>query len=214
MGERKAGRILFLGNSITRHGPAAEIGWSGDWGMAASARENDYVHVLVRAIAGTTGSQPEFLAENIADFERQWDSCEPRDRLRAGLAFHADIVVVAIGENVPALADEESREGFGKSLSRLLGVLKESGHPGLFVRSTFWPDPVKDAVMRQAAAAVGGAFVDISGLSRDESNYARSERTHAHDGVAAHPGDRGMQAIADLLLQAIESRGPKRRSRT
>ena len=29
-------RIAFVGNSITRHAPSEELGWPGDWGMAAS----------------------------------------------------------------------------------------------------------------------------------------------------------------------------------
>ena len=41
-------KVLFIGNSITRHEPKPEIGWDNDWGMAASCRENDYVHVAVR----------------------------------------------------------------------------------------------------------------------------------------------------------------------
>ena len=40
-------RILFWGASTTKHGPSASLGWYGDWGMAASAEENDYVHKLV-----------------------------------------------------------------------------------------------------------------------------------------------------------------------
>ncbi len=40
-------RILFWGASTTKHPPSASLGWYGDWGMAASAEENDYVHKLV-----------------------------------------------------------------------------------------------------------------------------------------------------------------------
>ena len=39
-------RLLILGNSITRHGPNAGIGWNRDWGMAASDIDHDYVHLL------------------------------------------------------------------------------------------------------------------------------------------------------------------------
>ena len=47
--------VLFLGNSITRHEPKSEIGWENDWGMAASKRENDYVHVAVRLLEEKLG---------------------------------------------------------------------------------------------------------------------------------------------------------------
>ena len=41
-------RVLFVGNSITKHAPKEEIGWFGDWGMAASEAENDYAHIIAR----------------------------------------------------------------------------------------------------------------------------------------------------------------------
>jgi hypothetical protein len=39
-------RVLVLGNSITQHGPSDAVGWTGDWGMAATSIEKDFVHVL------------------------------------------------------------------------------------------------------------------------------------------------------------------------
>ena len=62
-------------------------------------------------------------------------------------------------------------------------------------------------MLKEACAAVGGVFVDISTLGKDEANYARSERKFEHEGVARHPGDRGMQAIATAIVAAMEKAG-------
>ena len=34
-------KILFVGNSITSHGPKADIDWRGNWGMAATSLDKD-----------------------------------------------------------------------------------------------------------------------------------------------------------------------------
>ena len=46
--ENEGLRVMFLGNSITNHGIKEEIGWLAHHGMAASAKEKDYVHILMR----------------------------------------------------------------------------------------------------------------------------------------------------------------------
>ena len=69
-------KILFLGNSITLHGANADIGWSGNWGMAASSQDKDYVHLVTSDLVRRTGSAPEILVRNIADFKQKYASYE------------------------------------------------------------------------------------------------------------------------------------------
>jgi hypothetical protein len=200
----KAKRILFLGNSITLHGPAPQIGWDGNWGMAASSREKDYVHVLADSLAKLWGAAPVLRIDNLADFERHYDTYDLDAGLKEHLAFKPDVVVVAIGENVAALDSDDAKARYKASFTRLLAALG-GGKPKIFVRSCFWPEKTRDDIMRESCAGVGGVFVDIGELGKAEPNYARSERSIAHAGVAAHPGDRGMKAIADALFEAMKA---------
>ncbi len=199
-------RVLFLGNSITRHGALPSIGWNDDWGMAASALEKDYVHLVSAGIAGLAGKKPEIKLANIADFERNLATYDIAAKLKAEFDFKPTLVIVAIGENVPGLGNNEAKAQFKASLGKLLARAKESGaKPTLIVRSCFWGDQAKDEILQQACAAAGGTYVDIGALGKDESNYARSERKFQHDGVAGHPGDKGMAAIADAILKALRA---------
>ncbi|MDP1798443.1 MAG: SGNH/GDSL hydrolase family protein, partial [Planctomycetaceae bacterium] len=202
-----AGKVLYLGNSITLHGPAPAIGWTGNWGMAASVKEKDYVHLLTAEIAKATGAKPEIKVRNIADFERGYGSFDIENDLKDELHFQADLVIVAIGENVAELANDEARDKFAAAFAKLLSVLKDHGQPTIFVRSSFWPHEIKDGLLRKASAEAGITFVDISKLGRDKSNAASSERKIEHAGVAGHPGDKGMKAIADELFTAIRRKG-------
>lgn len=202
--EGRGARLLFVGNSITLHGPSEKIGWSGNWGMAASAAEKDYVHLVVDAVEKRSGKKSEFRVVNVADFERAHEGFDLAAKLKAEVAFGADTVIVAIGENVPTLKTDDAKAKFRESVVRLLTLLKGDGRSALYVRSCFWADAAKDSALKDACATAGGVFVDIGTLSKDERNYARSERQIAHEGVARHPGDRGMRAIADAIVVAIE----------
>ena len=198
-----AGKVLFLGNSITLHAPAPDIGWTGNWGMAATAEEKDFVHLLAADIAKTAGVPPRIMVKNIAEFERGYEGFDLAAGLKPELEFNADIVIVAIGENVPDPVDDDAKAKFAAAFARLLAALKEHGKPAIFVRSSFWPHAVKDGILQKAAADAGATFVDIGALGRDSANSAGSERKIEHAGVAGHPGDKGMRAIADAIFAAI-----------
>jgi hypothetical protein len=202
-------RALFLGNSITLHAPAPDIGWTGNWGMAASSRENDYVHLLLERFAESNGGNvPEAKVANIADFERGYATFDIEGIYRAFADFAADVVILAIGENVPPMATEQDLARFRDAVAALLEFVKGTGAPTICVRSSFWPDSVKDPLMRQVCADSGGIFVYIGQLAAEEKYYARSEREYAHDGVAAHPGDAGMLAIADAIWEGMKGSLP------
>jgi len=204
LGAAGGGKILFLGNSITRHGPKADIGWTNNCGMAATALEKDFVHVLTAAIAKQVGKQPEMRAASLVDFERGYASYDAATKTQPFTDFKADLIILAIGENTPALANATAKTAYKENLVNLLKALKQGSNPVIFVRSCFWANKAKDDCLREAAAATGGVFVDISALGKDEANYARSEQKIKHAGVANHPGDRGMQAIADALFAALK----------
>ncbi len=210
VGQLRVNKVLFLGNSITLHGPAPKIGWEGNWGMAASARDKDYVHLLLARIAKAAGGQPESKIKNIADFERGLDGFNLKDGLKEELAFEANVVIVALGENAAALGTDEAKMKFKTAFANLLNELKQHDEPAIFVRSTFWAEPAKDEIMKQVCEEAGGVFVDNSKLGGDATSQARSERKIEHDGVAAHPGDKGMKAISDALWAAIEKESMKR----
>jgi hypothetical protein len=173
--------------------------------MAASAAEKDYVHLVTAGLAPAPAAPPKTMVRNIADFERNYENYDIGKELQEVLAFEAPLVFVAIGENVEEPTSEEAQTKFEAAVVRLLEQLKRRGKPKIFVRSSFWPSAVKDGLMRKASMQAGATFIDISALGSQEANAARSERKFEHAGVAAHPGDRGMQAIADALLAAVRA---------
>lgn len=203
----KVNKVLFLGNSITKHGPAPKIGWTGNWGMAATAEDKDYVHLVIKGIAETTGKAPEAMIANIATFEREYATFDLDAGLASQFAFKPDVVILAIGENVPNPADDEAKAALLASVTKLLQKLKANGNPVILVRSCFWANAAKDAALKQACTEVGGIFADAGPLGNDKANFASSEREIEHQGVGHHPGDRGMQAIADLILKTLAEVG-------
>ena len=193
-------KVLFLGNSITLHGPAAGIGWTNCWGMAASSAERDYAHIVTRGIEKELGRKADVRIRNIADFERGWQTWKPAEQLAGDLAFKPDYLIVAIGENT----SDHDLNGFGAAFERVLAAFcGPDGKivPKTVVRGVFWPNAAKDAVLSAAAGKVGAKFVRTD--FRDEPGMIAGTKLFSHPGVAAHPGDAGMARTASCILTAF-----------
>lgn len=195
-------RVVFLGNSITLHPVKPSIGWLNEWGMAASAADKDYVHIVTRGIERETGRKADVRVRNLADFERgfkEYDFSREKDLHD----FDPDILVVALGENVAELDSGEERLAFRDAFKRLLaGFMRERSTPLTVVRGVFWKSEWKDAMMAHAASDFSIPFVPISDLKEDDPSM-QALGLFEHAGVAAHPGDKGMAAIAARILEFL-----------
>lgn len=185
-------KIAFLGNSITRHGVAEELDWLGDWGMAASSRENDYVHKLVSRIK----KRVSYCIANLSGWERSRDMSLLERDYAAVKSFGADIVVVRLGENA-RLA--ENLEEFKPCYKEMVAYF--AGNAKVVLTDLFWEYEPFDTFVKNFAEEEGFAFVAIHDLGGDTEMKAVGKFAHA--GVAAHPSDRGMAEIAERIYKKL-----------
>ena len=190
-------RVLFIGNSITRHEPAPDIGWHGSWGMAASCEQNDYVHLMVRLFK-KANIPVEYMLKNIADFERSfWDY--DFENLKALREFAADIIIMRIAENVSK--EEAACRNFGKYFDELIRYIDPKKMAMVICSNGFGEHDTVNAQIKEAAEKNGFPLADLSALFFNDENKALREFTH--EGVNAHPSDAGMATIANILFSHI-----------
>ncbi|MBQ3314648.1 MAG: SGNH/GDSL hydrolase family protein [Kiritimatiellae bacterium] len=203
--DRKAAggvKVLFIGNSITLHGPNAAIGWTNNWGMAASAAEKDFVHIVTREVERRLGRRADLVVRNYANFERDfrsWDWSKTEELAKED----PDVLVVALGENVRSLKGGADRLAWRDAFKRLLGAFLDGRNtkPLAVVRGSFWPDAAKDWAMAYAASDYAIPFVKAD-VYRQPGMDA-SDAGFSHPGVRAHPGDRGMAEIAARIVEGL-----------
>jgi len=191
-------RVLFAGNSMTLHGVKDEIGWHHCWGMAASAKENDYVHRLMRSIR-TIDEDAAFCICQVADWECQYKAgSELLETFEPARRFGADIIIVRFIENCPK--DDFAPDVFYSELTKLLQYLDGTGRAAMILTTGFWRHPGDDSI-RKLAREKGWPVVELGDLGEDERMKAVG--LFWHKGVANHPGDEGMAHIAKRIFKAL-----------
>ena len=198
LNEKAHPRILFVGNSITLHHPAPQIGWTRKCGMAATDEAHDYVHLVMDAVKEKY-PEADFTIAAQANWERAfWTKDETLLPTRAAAEWKPDAVVIRIGENTPIEALEN-----GSYADALVYMAKFYGGDTAryVVTDEFWKCKAKDVQLAEAAERLGAEFVIISNLGQDITNTA--DGLFEHGGVACHPGDKGMRLIADRILEKL-----------
>lgn len=196
-GEGNIQKIFFIGDSLTKHGPAEKLGWVGNYGMAASSEDKDYAHLLTAKIGAAQGTKPELLIHAVGGgtIAGKLTSLEPIQT--AG----ADLVVIQLGEN----DKDVSEAGFEKPYEALILAVKKS-MPGarVFCLGVWKGSAEKDDMVQTVSRRQGCVFVDIKSAWTDPAGSAEAEKRFSNGGVNWHPGDKGMAAYAEALWKAIQ----------
>ena len=207
---------LAIGNSITIH-PVTDFWWS-ECGMAASAPEYDYYHLVCDGLNefyekgvlepwGNINGMPFiFYVWEIQSHDRT----ETYSLLDEYLNHDIDLITVQLSENC---TDLSTFEVDFKSL--LLHIKKRCGsNAEIIVIDDFWSEE-KHSIKDDVCAELGISFVDLSDIWGNDKYLAGmgtivtgddgEERIIEHSGVAAHPGDNAMQEIAQRVLEIVNN---------
>ena len=192
-------RVMFVGNSITLHGYAPHIGWHGIWGMAASAPEKDYVHLLMEKICAVDPNAA-FCVCQVADWERNWKTGEETFEMFADARdFGADLIICRFVENCPR--DEFDADLFRTNYLAFVDYLNPKAG-NVIISDGFWHHTA-DETIHAAAAERGYPLVKLGDLG--ELDEMKAIGLFEHSGVANHPGDAGMAAIADRIFEEVRN---------
>lgn len=198
---------LAIGNSITLHGKADY--WWNEIGMAATKKENDYVH-LIASYLQSHNDEVCFYAVNFFKWENQaHDRAETYEVINPYLTDKLNLVTIQLSENVSDISTYES------DYVALIKYIQEAAPDAqILVIDDFWDNGDKSTLKQKACEETGVDFIslsDIKGLAEYKCGlgttvYDRDGNPHIveHEGVAGHPGDDGMKAIAERVIPFID----------
>lgn len=192
-------RVMFVGNSMTLHGVNKDIGWDYEWGMAASSKENDYVHLLMKKIK-EYDNDAVFCICQVAIWESRYkNGADVYPYFENARDFHADIIIGRFIENCPA--EDFDEVCFKREFDAFIKYLN-GNHGRVILTTGFWRHP-GDEMIKEVAIDNGYPLAELGDLG--ELDEMKAIGLFAHPGVAAHPGDRGMQAMAERIWEKINA---------
>ena len=192
-------RVMMAGNSITLHEPSPTIGWHNQWGMAASAKEKDYVHVLKSYIQDLKPDAA-FCICQAYKWERDFANGKQAYPIYEDARnFDADIIVVRFIENCPRQNFDAAV--FKKEYVDFINFLNKSGNAKIVLTTSFW-EHTADPVIAEIAKENGWPLVVLNDLG--ELDEMKALGLFEHFGVANHPGDLGMKTIADRIFEEVK----------
>lgn len=198
---------LAIGNSITLHGIADY--WWGEWGMAASERDSDFVHLITAFLEDKKENAIVSMPYNYSVWEVQsHDRAETWEFLDRYLFSKIDLITVQLSENCTDITT------FQSDFAALLVHIREKcgSNVEIVVIDDFWSDE-KSEMKKAVCDGLDVAFADLSDIRKQAEYqvgvgatvYGSDGAQHVieHAGVARHPGDEAMRVIAERVIEKI-----------
>ncbi|HPF82619.1 MAG TPA: SGNH/GDSL hydrolase family protein [Bacilli bacterium] len=201
--------VMYIGNSITRH-DYNNNWWSNDRGMAASTLEKDYVSLVTSAIGEKQKLPVNKYSYNYATWEVQsHDRAEMLPLIKSYLNFKLDLVVIQLGENVSNI------DTFESDLEELIEYVKKYAPNAQVVAvGDFWVKEARENIKKKVTTKLNIPYADLSPIWNKKEYEAglgttiigKDGTSHKidHSGVAIHPGDKGMEYIANKVIELIK----------
>lgn len=192
-------KVMFIGNSITIHEIRPELGWNRLCGMAASSLENDYVHHVIRYLQQKEDKLSVYVYSGKL-WELDYYKFKNLDYVLKEIEqYQPDIIIIRIGENAYPNLQKYGYDLF-PTFNRLVEFSKQTAKY-VFVTSLFWKNDIIDDVILKAVKENDAFYIDIRDLNIPEN---KAIGLFENVDVASHPGDLGMQRIAERIIDSLE----------
>ncbi len=189
---KRSVNILILGNSVLWHPASESLGWYGDWGMAASSAENDFLHLYSSILKSDPRlSNVQITARNISTWENTMQL--DQNLVQELTENYFDIIIIRLGENV------SNTSNYTAQLQSLIDNFRLR-NTEVIITGTIWKNNLVESTHKNLAAKENYKYVSFNSFRSSSRNFSFGK--FANSAVAAHPSDQGMNEIATLLAQA------------
>lgn len=201
-------QYLCLGNSITLHGVASY--WWDLRGMAATEDNKDYYHQVCDYLTLSKGQITSYVMNYSAWETQYYDRNQTFNIVDDVLSSSIDLVSIQLGENASNL------DTYKRDYIDLINHIKEKcPNAQIIVIGDFWEVSNRDVLKKEACLETNVDYVSLEATFNDSSYRSSmgqeiysSDGTTSHfvdhEGVANHPGDKGMKYIADEVIKVIK----------
>lgn len=191
-------KVLILGNSITWHPASPSINWLGNWGMAATAADKDFLSLLTDKII-EINEQNEVLGRNVYPFERGYETISLTE-FEDLKTFKADIIVIRFGENI-AEPERAATPQLQVAVKDFVDYLADGRPVKVILTTPFWSNPGVNQNFLALSEQNKWPLIPLDDLSLAQENMALERFENIS--VGSHPGDLGMERIATRIWTVL-----------